>query len=457
MPSLLGALSVVVACDDAATIMARGTQIQSAACANKTSAAAAVVTSATSTLVATPKPSPPPQVVVALPSVLMAPPGGTTAPASNDLSPPATVDRLSPKTTGPRPQRRKLQPPSDEMKQKMQARRAVHEEQRLSGRRSVHVHDSLSASIKKVKDCGAPGDDALYTISALVPKTHPSDLLPGVDVRDRLGIIGRPSGDEERLYGRTQRLKWRRSILRDLASSSDDRSTSETMVSDFSELSLAPSSIHYHHHGATSPAVADLSEIFIPCANAACPIEASLWSGEEKKAWCPACWNNSPFHLAVGLAVDPTVLNAAGVRRRLEEEEAPAATATFQLDELGGEGAPSGSDHLTTGRYFTHVKNKPQQLVRRDFINIGWRPPIEALAKALPNPIQKKNFPRSTAAPPPPHRHPVGPVLSPPSNRRLQLTGLAKNLDLAQSSSASSESHNPRVLVFNSKAVFVRY
>lgn len=57
----------------------------------------------------------------------------------------------------------------------------------------------------------------------------------------------------------------------------------------------------------------DLRNMFIPCAWPGCPLEACLWSTEEKKAYCVGCWPRMPFHSDIGLAVSADVLQRSGM------------------------------------------------------------------------------------------------------------------------------------------------
>jgi hypothetical protein len=99
--------------------------------------------------------------------------------------------------------------------------------------------------------------------------------------------------------------------------------------------------------------VPDIRDIFIPCASPGCPVEACLWSTEEKRAYCVACWPLLPFHEDLGVFVNPAVMARAGVvaypapgmENRSANLARPASSASDRMSREGGSrgGTPKSS------------------------------------------------------------------------------------------------------------------
>lgn len=92
------------------------------------------------------------------------------------------------------------------------------------------------------------------------------------------------------------------------------------------------------------PIQSDIRDIFIPCASPGCPVEACLWSQEEKRAYCVACWPLLPFHEDLSVFVNPSIIARAGVvaypapgmEKRSANLARPASSVSDRLSREGG-------------------------------------------------------------------------------------------------------------------------
>ena len=80
----------------------------------------------------------------------------------------------------------------------------------------------------------------------------------------------------------------------------------------------------------------DLNEIFLPCSTLGCPVEACLWSTQEHRAYCPACWPLVPFHLSADIVVSKEVWRRAG-KGRIGHREAHALDSSIRCCFAGAE------------------------------------------------------------------------------------------------------------------------
>jgi len=99
---------------------------------------------------------------------------------------------------------------------------------------------------------------------------------------------------------RTQRRKWKRGYLRGLVPDMVNYTSDLRDV-----LQIVPSLAEtYYNDSEYSPSV----NIWIPCSEPGCSIEASLWSTEEQTAYCSVHWGQKAFHLECGIKLNPALV-----------------------------------------------------------------------------------------------------------------------------------------------------
>ena len=335
---------------------------------------------------------------------------------------------------------------------------------------STQKQSSLAGDIKVCSDTSRPSDDLLYRVSAvLVSKKKREPLSRPSDLRERLGLSGESSADEETLYRRTARLKWRRAALRDLTMR-DEESGGFFSVDDLSE-SFRTTGRSRSVGTLGSAATASVSEIILPCAVANCPLEATLWSPVERQAYCAACWPQLPYHLGLPAVVAPEALGSSGA----SVSAVPSLEPEDEAGDLAVAEAACGTVPRSIsrpGRYFSKVR-RGGNLSSRTLLQIsGSAPLLEAkpilpAAPSLPMPTAhtEKGPVAPRAGKPSSSKHPLAIQRSSSSgtgdrvvtrlnatHERRQMTGLATNIGpLEVEANDRSTSH---VEIFKSKAVF---
>jgi len=110
--------------------------------------------------------------------------------------------------------------------------------------------------------------------------------------------LERHSNWEQGAMDITQRRKWKRAHLRGLVPDTADP------TSDLRDLlQVVPRLADSNSIVSGSPIV----DIWIPCSEPGCSIEASLWSTEEQTAFCSVHWGRKSFHLETGIKLNPTL------------------------------------------------------------------------------------------------------------------------------------------------------
>jgi hypothetical protein len=412
-------------------------------------------------------------------------------------------------------------------------RRSEHERKRLLSRYNAHARSTPLATTAGVKMKKHPSgqqiqniddDDAMYQITRMqlfhghrhhheksnhshaAPPRNSEEWLQSLNQfsintaaashRNDLGATESTSLRERReilaqvLLETAQRQKWKRaflqSLLPDAANTGGDLVDVLTVVPRFVESSFdVPKS---------SPSM----ELWVPCNEPGCSVEASLWSTEEHAAFCVVHWGQKPFHLDTGIKYNravhreadsrPSSLTLGGgePRKKVSADLLPRG----DLDS-GGEG---NQHRLATAGAFRRVRSAaiPSSPVtsaglgsgRRFFASVAPFDAISRAARSTKDALGAWRFEAAGGAPPTAYysvaaaaRSTVYP--SPPRaggsvaterrvarsgahgsrrNSRQQLTGLAHSITPLRWPTAEDDTPatQPAVEIFRGQAVYVK-